>query len=158
MDTIESRVADTVLQKPRTIVAGDQSFQVAPPTIATLIEVSGLISQLPEIDANAEGIMLEALRNAKHCRGLGDIAATLVCGASRHTNFPRQWLHRRRRRKMASRMLQLSPSALHSLIIEILSNMEIAPFFGLTVSLSAINMTKPKKETVTTASGQSLQE
>lgn len=158
MDTIESRVADTVLQKPRTIVAGDQSFQVAPPTIATLIEVSGLISQMPEIDGDAEKIILEALRNAKHCRVLGDIAAMLVCGASRHTVLPLRWIHSQRMRKTALKMLQLSPDELHRLITEALYGMEIASFFGLTVSLSEINMTKSKKETVTTASGQSSRE
>ncbi|MCC8155482.1 MAG: hypothetical protein LIP01_15645 [Tannerellaceae bacterium] len=45
--TIESKVADTILERKMKLEIGGKYYEVAPPTTATLILVSELVAQLP---------------------------------------------------------------------------------------------------------------
>lgn len=166
---IEQKTAETILEKPRTIVVGNETFQVAPPTTATIIEVSELVSQLPAIPTDSNNIAQEALLIAKDCRILGDIVAVLVLGEA-NLEETRVTKKRRffglitetkteiidRKKELSKKLLRtLSPSKLNQLVIQILSGMEIADFFGLTTSLIEINITRQTRGVVKTiASGQ----
>ena len=57
--TIEDKVAKTILQQPEEIKVGDKTYKVAPPSVATLILISGAVSRLPHIHLNDEKIMEE---------------------------------------------------------------------------------------------------
>lgn len=48
-DNIEGLVSDTILQKPYSIQIGQETYEVAPPSIATLILASELISQIYKV-------------------------------------------------------------------------------------------------------------
>lgn len=80
-DNIEGLVSDTILQKPYSIQIGQETYEVAPPSIATLILASELISQLPKVELDKSLVTFESLRIAKDCKVLGDIVATLILGA-----------------------------------------------------------------------------
>lgn len=84
-DNIEGLVSDTILQKPYSIQIGQETYEVAPPSIATLILASELISQLPKVELDKSLVTFESLRIAKDCKVLGDIVATLILGAENIT-------------------------------------------------------------------------
>lgn len=172
--TIEQQVADAILQKAtNSIRIGDITYEVAPPTPATLIMVSGLVSQMPEIDGKTENILRETLRFAKDSEVIGEIAATLIIGAKRirenrtvETGIRRRWSWRRFRFVKESETMpeidyvtraileEVAPATLASVISKRFLDMQIADFFGLTTSLSGINILKPTKEVEQTASGE----
>lgn len=160
---VEKKVADTILEEGKTVDINGATYTVAPPSTATLIRVSELIAKLPKI--NSEGdVLMESLRVARNTSVLGDIAATLVLGVRKKNRWKdvfKFFLKHRRWpnvRHLSKEILQLSPSKLNEIIIVHLKLMEVADFFGLTTSLSEVNLLKPTKEVVTqttetTASG-----
>lgn len=166
---IEKKVADTVLQQPLLKQIGKYRINVPAPTTATLIEVSALISQLPKVTLDKENIVNESLRIAKDCSLLGEIAATLLLGFSKRRSsvFVKKHFIGKlyvnvllSRSKLADILLNnLSPKELNQLVINLLSKLDIADFFGLTISLLEISMLSPTREMVkTTASGLQSQE
>ncbi len=160
--TIEGQTASAILQKKRQIQVGAFTFDVAPPTTATLILASELISTFPSEAMKGENIAGEVLAEAEHYKALGDLASLLIIGAKnlkQTSRFnPFAYFYKRKQRKLAKRILQeLSPKELYSLIAEILKGMEVVDFFAITTFLSEINILKAKKKvetTETTAFGQ----
>lgn len=166
---VESKVADTILQKSKTVDIGGEAFEVAPPTTATLILVSEEISLLPQIEVNKDtDVLTETLRIAKDCSFLGDIIAILILGANGLTE--KKTIHKKsfwgliskkeeitinKQEELASFLLKhKSPKELNELFAELILGMEIGDFFGLTTSLIEINLIKPTREVGTTAFGQ----
>lgn len=173
--TIEQKVAQTVLQQPEEIKIGDKTYTIAPPSVATLILVSGAVSRLPHLNLDDNRVLEETLSIAKDCEELGDIAATLILGA-KHINDieERRYTQRKRhlwglfhtkktvveletkKERLSRELLEdLTPGELYNLIVRIIKKMEVGDFFGLTTFLTGINMMRPTKvETEATASGQ----
>lgn len=171
MDNIEKRVADTVLQKPYCVQIGEETYKVAPPSIATIILASELIAQLPGVKLDKKEVMFESLFIAKDCNVLGEIVAILILGADNLTSEEEIiethcfGLIRRKKKVLvdnkailSSKILKkLSPSKVNSIAIAILNRMEIGDFFGLTASLIEVNLIRPTKsmeEAETIVSGQ----
>lgn len=155
---MEEKVANAILEKEIQIDINGKSYKVKPHSVATLIEVSRLIAKMPYINGNVDYFLQETLRTARECQILGDIVATLVLGVQRKTWF-NKWLFRSAKemkfKKISEEILQLTPSKLRELVSKLLSTLEITDFFGLTISLSEVNLLKPTKEVgKTTASGQ----
>ena len=120
--------------------------------------------------------MQEMLRTAKDMKPVGKIAAVLILGAKRvrenrtviREDFTgkRKWSWRRFKMVdetkriseneldwLSNKILEeVSPKTLMKVVSKRLSNMEMADFFGLTVSLSGANLTKRTVE-AETASG-----
>lgn len=174
--TIEQRVGATLLQQPRQIEVAGKTYNVAPPTIATLILASEAISLLPQERLDDERIVEETLRIAKDCRALGDILGRALLGqalspedkdSEERTTEERTLLGLRRRRttqtidrkrELSDELLEaLAPRDLYRLISELLRDMQLGDFFGATTSLLEVNLTKPTRgvETETTARGRS---
>lgn len=177
--TLEQKVANTILQKATKIKIGDKEYTAAPPSVATLILVSEAVSHLPQFDLDGEKIASSVLQTAKDCRLFGDIAAILLLGARNITEVVTERQTRTKRRlwglwnqkqtvsvtrevnrvtELSKELLEtLSPSELQTVIASILSQMELGDFFALTTFLTEVNLmkqTKAKVETETTASGQ----
>ena len=154
-DNIEGLVSDTILQKPYSIQIGQETYEVAPPSIATLI----LASQLPKVELDKSLVTFESLRIAKDCKVLGDIVATLILGAENITTEAtvvqkslfglvrtRKKVTIDNRAVLSDKILkQISPSKVNALTLKIINRMEIGDFFGLTASLIEINLLKPTK-------------
>lgn len=169
---IENKVSDTILQRPYRIDIGGEPYEVAPPSIATLVIVSGLIAQLPQIEMDKKNVMMESLRIAKDCEIIGDIVATLILGAENLIE-EREIVQKRclgiirekvkvtidNQHILSKKILRrLTPHQVNKITLDILNRMEIGDFFGLTASLIEVNLTKPTKQVgiaETTASGQS---
>lgn len=156
----EQKVAEAILQKTDPIEIGNKTYSVAPPSTATLIEVSGLISQFPKIDPQTNNILNESLRTAKDCKSLGDIIATLILGAEPpYRRIVGRWkkkAYSRNKKQLKNDLLHhKTPAELSMLTARILKMMQIDFFFSTIIFLSEVNMTKPTKETETTAFGES---
>lgn len=172
--TIEAKTAQTVLQEPKEIKIGEKIYSVAPPSLGTLILVSEAVSHLPHIRLDEKKVMQEVLSVAKDCRDLADIAAILIIGA-KHINdrierrqtaqkkrlwgiFGKTWVKtitETRKEALRRELLEdVTPRELHNIIAQVLLQMEVGDFFGLTTFLTEINLTRQTKvETAPTASG-----
>lgn len=166
-DKIEQQVAGTILQKTIEVHVGDMVYEAAPASTATLILVSGLASQLPTVQLSEENVLVETLSIAQDCRVLGDILAVLILGAkglkeTREVIEPKLfglWSKKKtvvidKQAELADILLkELSPRSLNSLLVELLTSMEIADFFGLITSLLEVNLLRQTREVGTTVSG-----
>lgn len=173
--TIEEKVAQTILQQPEEMTIGGKTYTIAPPSVATLILVSGGVSRLPHLHLDEDKVIEETLSVAKDCQELGDIAATLILGAkhindiveSRHTEKKRHmWglfstkhtvvKYETKKERLSRELLEdTTPRDLHNIIAQTLLKMQVGDFFGLTTFLTEINLMRPTKvETEVIASGQ----
>lgn len=164
--TLEQRVARTILQQPiGELTIDGATYEIPAPTTATLIAISGYISQLPEFDTNLpdEELTAQVLEKASTCTALGQIAATLVLGAKRikqQKACPRKWWQFWKKKqplefdRLTERILDnCTASQLRELTYDILKEAGIADFFVLTTSLHTKNILKRTEVDETTASG-----
>lgn len=69
METIEKKVADTILQRSSDSLEIDGNvYPIAPPSTATIILISELIAGMPEVRIDADNILFEVLNKAKDAR------------------------------------------------------------------------------------------
>jgi len=173
--TLEQQVADTILQhKTTSLEIEGRTFEIPAPTPATIMMVSAEVHKMPHIRQNPTSILQEALLTAKDCAAVGRIAAILVLGAKRInenrqvvTSERRKWSWHKFRftteQKTESELdfvtrhilEELTPATLNETITKRLMEMQVGDFFGLTTSLSAINILEKTKEVEQTAPGQS---
>ena len=160
-NTIEQKVAGAILGKRKEVFIGGKEYEIAPPSIATLILVSEAISRLPRQDFNPENIVQESLNYAKHSRILAEIVAIIILGAKRCLGREKghqdqcKWslkrlFIRRKYLKCVERLtdeivFNLSPRELNELFAKVLKTMELSDFFGLTTFLNEINLLQQTK-------------
>lgn len=164
--TIESKVASAILERPIASIELDGvEYKIAPPSIATLILVSEIVSTLPQIEpVSSDKIFKSVIHNAKNYRALGDIVAVLILGAKGLTETKTRKVVKSRlfglrkveieetttidkRAELAKIVLEnIRPSVMLNIIIKRLTDMEVGDFFGITTSLSETNLLKPTKE------------
>ena len=165
--SIESKVASAILErKLASIEIEGHVYDIAPPSVATLILVSEIVSELPVVTAEKEekNVLYKALHYAKDYRKLGELCAVLILGAKGIT----QTITTRRKEKrffglktsvieetktidrkaeLAKLILEnVRPSTMLNVIISRLNDMEIGDFVGITTSLSEANLLKPTRE------------
>lgn len=165
--TIEQMVASAILEKATDKIEIEGNvYNIASPSIATLILVSEIISTLPIVErVPKEQKLYSVLHYAKDYRQLGDICAILILGAKGLTEereiveekrllglFKRRIIHKMviDRQAELSRLIldNLRPSVIYDCIISRLDDMEVGSFFAITTSLSEANILKPTKEVV----------
>lgn len=157
MHSVEKSVSDAILQHKQKVTICGRTYEVAPPTPATLIMASEYIAELPKIDAKGN-IVSAVLTSAKDARSLGKIVATLILGAKRINlgKKVRVGLFKKRSELewLAQHLLEnMTTQELAKVVTERLADMQIGDFFGLTTSLAGVSLTRPTKE-VETASGE----
>lgn len=173
MESIEKKVTDAILQRASTSIEIEgKTYPIAPATPATLILVSELVADMPEISTDSENLLFETLRTAKDCIVIGDIVATLILGAKRvneknivtvpyrYQTMCFSWKKMRWVTVYKTAMKEMtelaylsnlilencSPAVLSEVISKRLIDMGISDFFGLTTSLSAANLIKRTRE------------
>ena len=169
-ETIESRVASAILEKPiGEIKVGGKTYKIAPPSIGTLILISEIIATLPVVkDAPKDQQLSAVLHYAKDYRKLGEIGAILILGANglvEETTKKVEVIHKRffglierkevkevpvlidRKAELADAIIKtVGAKTLYDTIVQRLSDLEIGYFFSITTSLSEANLIKPTKE------------
>lgn len=166
--TIEEKVGSTILESDKTVIIDGETYNVAPPTTATLIMVSELVSKLPRIKMNSEILLEECLANAKDFRIIGEIAAILILGAKHYKETKKTRENKGKRlfrdatnlfckdvsnvkqsteKQLSNRILMsMSPRDLSGLIMKLLGGMQIADFFGITAFLTEVNLLRATKQ------------
>lgn len=170
---VEERVAETMLETKREVTIGGRTYEVAPPSFATLIAVSGLVSRVDfeelERDAGREGASVTALaiHYAPYGMIIGSIIATLVLGVRRASRrlrwYEKAWMWLRGKGRYISDevttkgsreeaeliqtlLTDVTPSEMAELLTTLLEGMELGAFFGLTTFLRELNVAKPTRE------------
>lgn len=177
MDNLEKLVTDTILQRASDVLLIDGiEYQITPPTPATLILISEMVSTLPVVNRKTDNILLEVLSTAKDMSIVGKIAATLILGAKRikenryitikHSTETKRWSWKKFRYVistskvlevdyLAERILnEVTSETLVKIVSKRLGMMQIGDFFELTTSLSEANQLKRTKEVVAIQSGE----
>lgn len=161
--TIESRVAATILERSVASLEIDGiRYDVAPPTLGTLVLASEIVSIFPQVTDVADNQRLfKALFTAKDFSRLAELTAVLILGAKRQFEEREEIITKRylfglikRKRKtkrtvdvraeLAEKILHsVRPSVLFDIIVRRLRDNEIMTFFAITTSLNAANILKP---------------
>jgi hypothetical protein len=155
--TIEQITAEAILQEPRMVEVNGKEYRVAPPSVATLIEASKYISQLPDLSEIAEpddeNAVLGTIGVAKDCEYLGRIAAIMMLGKKRPAKKERLFGKETDSLDELSEalLLDLSPRELHDLIVELFRMQDVGFFLSALIFLKRIKMIHATK---TTASGR----
>lgn len=167
--TIESYVADTVLERPTDVLTIEGvEYKLAPPTLATIIMTSELVAKLPQFESSNDDLLYEVMKNARNCKTIGKIAAVLLLGAKRvlenrriavpHEGgkcclIPRCFRRHKTDKTIAevdhlaqTILNEVSPATLQTILMKRLIDMQIGDFFGITTSLTTANHLKATKE------------
>lgn len=181
MTSLETKVTDAILQRSEESITIDgHEYPIGPPTPGTIILISELVAQMPEINPEPKNIYHEVLRTAKDLSILGRIVATLILGAKRikecrkvivneGIEYYERWSWRRLRKVTESRQIvsekleidwlteklinEVSSEVQSKIVAKRLGMHHIADFFELTTFLSEANRLKATRE-VETASGE----
>lgn len=142
--TIEQKVSDVILEKASTIKIKDREFDVAAPTLATLIRISDLISTLPKVEMDKNDYISESLKIAKDCSVISEIVATMIVGV----DTPKARFYQKPIIEELSEFISKKCTLveLKELIVQLILMMEIPAFFGFTTSLIEINLIKRTRE------------
>ena len=163
METIVQSTADAILQNPIKVSVNGHEYGVAPPSTATLIEVSKYIAHLPDINiGRGDNILSEVLAEAWKCDYIGDIVAILMLG-KKNLVSEKKYLFGLITRKvdnckrLSKELLEnMSAEELNALIIEVVKTLRVDFFFSILTFLKGINQIRMMKQT--TVSGQPSQE
>ena len=150
---VEKRVSEALLQEKKVVRLGGADYEVAPPTIATLVKVSELVASLPGQSLDDEKVLGETLRIAKDCTVIAMIVAVMIQGVQKPE--ARRLLHKSDLQKLSQKIFHTaSPVELKDAMMTLLGHLEVGDFFGLTAFLLEVGITKKTREAETTASGQ----
>lgn len=170
----EEKTADALLERSQPFALGGKTYELAPPTLATLILVSEELAKLPSeifaFDEETDSPVVVALRTAHHAHGLSRALARIIVGARPKLS---PWQRVQRVAHSICPWLVSAPDVVERLAIEIESStsiealalsfiglthrLEVQDFFAFTTFLSAVRVTKPTRrvETKATAPGRS---
>lgn len=164
--TAEERVADTLLQAPAEVELGGRTFRVAPPSVATLVLLSAVVSRLPRFEgdgglpagateaARGERMLLLAIARAEGCEAVGRAVAVLLLGAVGYRRR-RRWRRAAEGERLGRWLLErVPPRELFNAFARLVWGMQVADFFAFTAFLQEANMLRGKAERGTTASGR----
>ena len=170
-ETIQARVAQTILQDDHRITLGGKEYRVAPPTLGTLIRASEMIARMPGAIETTKGREFkDILSSAKDFGAIADFVSVLILGTkkARETveTYESKGLFRRKQKVVTTRgealsreiLDSVSPEEIKEAIVPLLEGLQLNDFFITTTFLSGINLTKPTKKEVgtkATASGAS---
>lgn len=154
--TPEQEAQATITQQPKQVQIGSKSYTAHPATLATIMEVGAIASQIPTDALTAPtddaGVLAYLLHNAPHSDRATDIITSLIVGAIPQDSpiFVRIW-HKHKRKRVRRHLAQhLTPRTAYEAITALLPLIEIEHFFGLTAFLSQLNLIPASREAVTT--------
>ena len=168
--SIERRAADTLLEKRMEVMVGGHRYSVAPPSLATLMEVSGLIGGAKDWDnvEDEDTVAGVALMRAMDAPMICEVVSTLILGANRAVGetswLEGMWLkikswkrnnekivvsYEANKKLLVERLMyEVTPNELLGLMTTLLEGMELGSFFGITTFLRELNVAKPTREVV----------
>ena len=158
--TLEKKTSDAILQEPLTVTLGGRAYEVAQPSLGTLIMLSSKISELPAFRREGKVTVSDMLADAEDARTVAEAVAVMILGAKELKKRSRFGLRADRLRKLTDTLLtDATPAEMFTAATSILRSMQVEDFFGLTTFLREVSLTRATREVVPsqTASGQSSQ-
>lgn len=168
--SIERKASDTLLEKRMEVMVGGHRYSVAPPSLATLMEVSGLIGGAKDWDnvEDEDTVAGVALMRAMDAPMICEVVSTLILGANRVVGetswLEGMWLkikswkrnneeigasYEADKKLLVERLMyEVTPNDLLGLMTTLLEGMELGAFFGITTFLRELNVAKPTREVV----------
>lgn len=144
----KDKVSDTLLSGGVSLSLLGEEVTAPAPTLATWVEVSGLLSQIRDLPED-EVSLFNILEMGEDAAVYAKILASFLVGVRRDNA-------KERLTKADDLMYKLSVIELGAALLSILEQSNIQELFMLTTSLKQMRLTKPTREVVdeTTALGQ----
>ena len=156
------KVAQTLLEEPTTVTIEGEAYQVAPPSIFTLVRASKYISKIPTDTINETNILGSIIHNAEEYENIAWAIAVILLGNhfTEVVTYPKWQFWRKNKNvtkgeMLAKKLINTPITEVSAAFFNMLAQMDIRPFFVITTSLKGMMITKPTKEVEneTTASG-----
>ena len=134
----EQMVSDTLLSGGVSVSIGSTEYKVYPPTLATWVEVSALISQVTDVEER-DMTLYDLIALGGDAETYAHILAAFIAGVKRDNEAER--------RKTAETLLSTSNVPdLATALFTVLETMNVGELFMLTTSLKKTMITRPTKE------------
>lgn len=147
--TTERKLADTINQMAKQIKVGTREYERKPANLATIYELSALISEGAEIDKEGN-IVYEVFKKAKENRNMPQILATMILTVPRPEYRTKEY--KNELKDLTEYILyDVTPSEWANIFSDAMSGLEVGPFGEIMRFLSEFRITKPTKTTNRTA-------
>ena len=159
---MEENVAQTLLEEPTTVTIGGEAYQVAPPSIFTLVRASKYISKIPTDTISEGNIFGSIIHNAEDYENIAWAISVIVLGNDfTEVETHPKWQFWKRKKSitkgenLVKKLMKAPITEVTDAFFKVLALIDIRAFFVITTSLKGMMITKPTKEveTETTASG-----
>ena len=159
---MEEKVAQTLLEEPTTVTIGGEAYQVAPPSIFTLVRASKYISKIPTDTISEGNIFGSIIHNAEEYENIAWAISVIVLGNdfTEVETYPKWQFWKRKKNvtkgeNLVKKLMKAPINEVSTAFFKVLGQMDIRAFFVITTSLKGMMITKPTKEVVneTTVSG-----
>ena len=159
---MEEQVAQTLLEEPTAVTIGGEAYQVAPPSIFTLVRASKYISKIPTDTINEGNILGSIVHNAEEYENIAWAISVIVLGKkfTEVVTYPKWQFWRKKKNVtkgelLAKKLINTPITEVSAAFFKVLGQIDIRAFFIVSTSLKGMMITKPTKEVEnqTTASG-----
>lgn len=159
---MEEQVAQTLLEEPTAVTIGGEAYQVAPPSIFTLVRASKYISKIPTDTINEGNILGSIIHNAEEYENIAWAIAVILLGKkfTEIVTYPKWQFWRKKKNVtrgelLAKKLINTPITEVSAAFFKVLGQIDIRAFFVVSTSLRGMMITKPTKEVETemTASG-----
>ncbi|GIZ15498.1 hypothetical protein [Capnocytophaga catalasegens] len=162
---IEERVSETILEEKKQITIQGETYNVAPPTIRTLIKFSKYVSAFPKEELDQERPVASLLLHSDKLHNVGYALACIILGNKEFEKKEETIFEEVKReflfKKIIKQKVIVSEKSNGELLAEKINNapieevlnvfflllkfMKLSDFFQLTTSLIEMNLTKATK-------------
>lgn len=150
---MEEKVAQTLLEEPTTVTIGGEAYQVAPPSIFTLVRASKYISKIPTDTIDEGNVLGSIIHNAEEYENIAWAISVILLGKdfTEIVTYPKWQFWRKKRNVtkgelLAKKLINTPITEVSAAFFNMLAQMDIRPFFVITTSLKGMMITKPTKE------------
>ena len=159
---MEEQVAQTLLEEPTAVIIGGEAYQVAPPSIFTLVRASKYISKIPTDTISEGNILGSIIHNAEEYENIAWAISVILLGKdfTQIVTYPKWQFWRKKKNVtkgelLAKKLINTPITEVSAAFFKVLGQIDIRAFFVITTSLKGMMITKPTKEVgnETTASG-----
>ena len=159
---MEEKVAQTLLEEPTIVTIEGEAYQVAPPSIFTLVRASKYISKIPTDTISEGNIFGSIIHNAEDYQNIAWAISVIVLGNdfTEVETYPKWQFWKRKKsitkgENLVKKLMKTPITEVTDTFFKVLGQIDIRPFFVITTSLKGMMITKPTKEVEneTTASG-----
>ena len=150
---MEEKVAQTLLEEPTTVTIGGEAYQVAPPSIFTLVRASKYISKIPTDTISEGNIFGSIIHNAEDYENIAWAISVIVLGNdfTEVETYPKWQFWKRKKsvtkgENLVKKLMKTPITEVTDAFFKVLGQIDIRAFFVITTSLKGMMITKPTKE------------